>query len=119
MTGTRLGDIEIPASPAGYRALVDFVATFGVVQMIGVEGTSSYGAGLARFLTTEAIEFREVIRPRRPQRRQGKSDPLDAYAAAEQVLACPDGLPSPNQVTELSSRSECCSRSAAARSRRE
>jgi transposase len=93
LTGTRLGDIEIPANPAGYRALVDFVATFGVVQMIGVEGTSSYGAGLARFLTTEAIEFREVIRPRRTQRRQGKSDPLDAYAAAEQVLADPDGLP--------------------------
>ncbi|WP_084495534.1 MULTISPECIES: IS110 family transposase [Nocardia] len=39
------------------------------------------------------MEFREVIRPRRRQRRQGKSDPLDAYAAAEQVLADPDGLP--------------------------
>ena len=93
LTGTRLGDMEIPASPAGYRTLVDFVATFGVVQMVGIEGTSSYGAGLARFLTTEAIEFREVIRPRRTPRRQGKSDPLDAYAAAEQVLADPDSLP--------------------------
>lgn len=39
LTETKLGDIEIPASPAGYRALIEFVATFGVVQMIGVEDT--------------------------------------------------------------------------------
>jgi transposase len=93
LTGAKLGDLEVTANPAGYRQLVDFVASFGTIRLIGVEGTSSYGAGLARTLTAQRVEFREVIRPRRTQRRQGKSDPLDAYAAAQQALADPASLP--------------------------
>jgi transposase len=53
-----------------------------------VEGTGSFGAGLARFLRVEGIEVFEVIRSkRRDQYRSGKSDPIDAEAAARAVLA--------------------------------
>lgn len=76
----------MPATQAGYQQMLSFVASFGPVRLIGVEGTNSYGAGLARFLASQAIPIREVIRPKRAQRRRGKSDPIDAYAAASQVL---------------------------------
>jgi transposase len=53
-----------------------------------VEGTSSYGAGLTWVLQAAGIEVAEVSRPdRAARRRQGKSDPLDAYAAARAALA--------------------------------
>jgi transposase len=93
VTGARLGDLEVRATLAGYLQLVEFIASFGTTRMVGVEGTSSYGAGLARMLKIAGVEFREVIRPRRAQRRRGKSDPLDAYAAAEQALAEAEHLP--------------------------
>lgn len=92
-TGARLGDLEVPATPAGYERLLSFTASFGTVALIGVEGTNSYGAGLARHLTAAGVTIREVIRPKRAQRRRGKSDPIDAYAAAAQALAEPDALP--------------------------
>lgn len=92
-TGIRLGDLKVAATPAGYERLLGFVASFGVITLIGIEGTNSYGAGLARFLTGAGVAIREVIRPKRAQRRRGKSDPIDAYAAAQQTLAEPDKLP--------------------------
>lgn len=42
---------------------------------------------------SQNVEICEVIRPRRAQRRRGKSDPTDAYAAATQALAEPDAVP--------------------------
>ena len=92
-TGARLGDLKVPATPAGYEQLLEFIASFGVITLIGIEGTNSYGAGLARFLAAAGVAIREVIRPKRAQRRRGKSDPIDAYAAAQQALAEPDTLP--------------------------
>lgn len=92
-TGVRLGDLEVAATPAGYQRLLEYVTSFGTIALIGIEGTNSYGAGLARFLTTAKVAIREVIRPKRAQRRRGKSDPIDAYAAAQQALAEPDSLP--------------------------
>jgi transposase len=54
----------------------------------GVEGTSTYGAGFTQALQNNAIHVVEVNRPdRAARRRQGKSDPLDAYSAARAVLA--------------------------------
>ena len=54
---------------------------------IGVEGTGSYGAGLARFLRRADVEVIEVDRPNRAERRRsGKSDPLDAVEAARAAL---------------------------------
>jgi transposase len=54
----------------------------------GVEGTGSYGAGLARFLAAHRQRVLEVNRPdRAARRRRGKSDPVDADAAARTVQA--------------------------------
>ncbi len=92
-SGAKLGDLKVPATPTGYEQLLRFVCSFGVITLIGIEGTNSYGAGLARFLTAAGVAIREVIRPKRAQRRRGKSDPIDAYAAAQQALAEPDMLP--------------------------
>jgi transposase len=81
--GRHLGHESFPANPAGYRALIAWIATFGTVAMVGVEGTGAYGAGLARALTAAGHNVVEVDRPDRKTRRdQGKSDPIDAYAAA-------------------------------------
>ncbi|MBM6980550.1 MAG: IS110 family transposase [Actinomyces succiniciruminis] len=93
LTGQRLGDMQVPATPAGYSRLLDFAAALGQVQMIGIEGTGSYGAGLARALRAAGAPIREVIRPKRSQRRRGKSDRIDAYAAAQQALAETETLP--------------------------
>ena len=55
---------------------------------MGVEGTSSYGAGLTQVLLDQQLPVLEVNRPNRQARRQhGKSDPIDAEAAARAVLA--------------------------------
>jgi transposase len=54
---------------------------------VGVEGTGSWGAGLCRYLLDHDVEVVEVDRPNRQTRRQqGKSDPIDAEAAARAAL---------------------------------
>jgi transposase len=86
--GRELGDREFPTTPDGYRAALAFLSTFGTLRVVGIEGTSSYGAGLARAAHAAGVEVREVTRPDRAQRRmRGKSDPLDAYQAARAVLS--------------------------------
>ncbi len=86
--GRRLGTLSVPTIPAGYKQLVDWANGFGTLERVGIEGTGSFGAGLARFLQAKGIEVFEVIRPRRrDQYRSGKSDPIDAEAAARAVLA--------------------------------
>jgi transposase len=60
-----------------------WMATHGSVVLVGVEGTGAYGAGLTRAMSTAGFSVVEVDRPDRKTRRdQGKSDPIDAYAAA-------------------------------------
>jgi transposase len=86
--GRRLGTLSVPPNPVGYKELVDWANGFGPLERAGVEGTGSFGCGLARFLQAKGIEVFEVIRPRRrDQYRSGKSDPIDAEAAARAVLA--------------------------------
>lgn len=93
--GRKLGDAQFPASLSGYQALLAFVFTFGRVARIGVEGTGSYGAGLSRHLRAADLQVVEVVRPNRQLRRaRGKSDPIDAYAAAATALSDPE-LPTP------------------------
>ena len=76
------------ADPDGYRAISELIESYGRPVAVGVEGTGSYGAGLARHLAVEGIEVREVIRPNRQSRRRyGKSDPADAVAAARAVIS--------------------------------
>lgn len=87
-TGQHLGAAQFPTTTAGYRALAAFIAGFGTVAKVGVEGTGSYGAGLARYLSSAGVPVLEVLRPSRQIRRmRGKSDEIDAYAAAETALA--------------------------------
>ena len=81
--GRHLGDRSFPTTPAGYQALAAWMASHGTVVLVGVEGTGAYGAGLTRALTALGLAVVEVDRTDRKARRdQGKSDPLDAYAAA-------------------------------------
>lgn len=87
-TGEHLGAAQFPATDAGYRTLTGFITCRGPIARVGVEGTNSYGAGLARHLYREGLEVVEVIRPARQVRRmRGKSDEIDAYAAAHIALA--------------------------------
>jgi transposase len=86
--GRQLGDREFPTTPAGYRALVAWLRGHGELTRVGVEGTGAYGAALARHLRGEAVAVVEIDRPDRKARRaKGKSDPLDAYAAARAALS--------------------------------
>jgi transposase len=86
--GRILGTVEIPADRRGYRELLRFSERLGTVEQFGVEGTGAYGAGLARYLTARGHRVVEVDRPdRRTRRAQGKSDPVDAEAAARATLA--------------------------------
>ena len=86
--GARLGKMIAPASAKGYRDLEAWAQSLGAVRAFGVEGTGSYGAGLSRFLCEQGHAVLEVNRPNRHLRHQhGKSDPIDAEAAARAVLA--------------------------------
>jgi transposase len=81
--GGLLGVREFPATAAGYAGLLRWLAEFGDVALVGVEGTGSYGAGLARYLAAADVQVVEVDRAdRQDRRRKGKSDPLDAVSAA-------------------------------------
>jgi len=81
--GGLLGVREFPATPAGYARLLGWLGGFGTVCLVGVEGTGSYGAGLARHIAAAGIRVVEVDRSdRQDRRRRGKSDPLDAVSAA-------------------------------------
>jgi len=93
-TGQHVADKQFPATPDGYARLAGFITGHGRLVRVGVEGTSSYGAGLTRMLLATSVPLVEVIRPSRAARRQGKSDPIDAYAAAAAALANPN-LPTP------------------------
>lgn len=87
-TGQLLGDAEFGTNPTGYWAAIGWARSFGDVVSVGVEGTSSYGAGITQAMQDNNIHVVEVNRPdRSARRRQGKSDPLDAYSAARAVLA--------------------------------
>jgi transposase len=88
LLGRRLGELSVPTTAKGYERLLCWAEGFGSVRCAGIEGTSSYGAGLARHLKAAGISVMEVERPkRRHLRRNGKSDPIDAEAAARAVLA--------------------------------
>jgi transposase len=81
--GGLLGVQEFPATPAGYARLLVWLGGFGTIGLVGIEGTGSYGAGLARHITAAGIRVVEVDRSdRQDRRRRGKSDPLDAVSAA-------------------------------------
>ncbi|MGZ0653869.1 IS110 family transposase, partial [Corynebacterium striatum] len=63
-TGRHIATDTFPATNPGYVAISEFMATYGVTT-VGVEGTSSYGAGLTRHLRTQKYSVVEVLRPTR------------------------------------------------------
>jgi hypothetical protein len=86
--GPGAGHPGVPGHRGRYRAALAWMRAHGELVKVGVEGTGSYGAGLARYLAACGIEVAEVIRPNRQARRQrGKSDAADAVAAAVAVLS--------------------------------
>ena len=86
--GGLLGIESFRVDAAGYRRLVEWLTSFGPVLRVGVEGTGSYGVGLSRFLHDLDVDVVEVDRPNRQARRkEGKSDPVDAVAAARAALS--------------------------------
>ena len=87
--GGLLGVREFPATAAGHAELLDWLRGFGTVALAGVEGTGSYGAGLARHLAAAGIRVVEVDRADRQDRhRQGKSDPLLRREVARSEWLC-------------------------------
>ncbi|MFI6730896.1 transposase [Streptomyces sp. R-74717] len=82
------GTTNVSADRGGYEQLDTWASQFGKVLAFGIEGTGSYGAGLASHLRRHGHKLVEVNRPdRRVRRQRGKSDPIDAEDAARAVLA--------------------------------
>jgi transposase len=86
--GGVLGIESFPADHAGFEELVGWLMSHGEIQVVGVEGTGSWGVGLSRFLHDHEISVVEVDRQNRQNRRKvGKSDTTDAVAAARAALS--------------------------------
>lgn len=83
--GKKIGTWEFPATKIGYELLAKTIGNTEVP--IGIEGTRSYGAGLAEYLFEAGFAVFEMIRPKREQRRRGKTDEIDAIAAARNLAA--------------------------------
>jgi transposase len=84
--GEQLGSHELETTEAGYRSLLSWALGLGQ-PVFAVEGAGSYGAGLVRFLERAGLAVWECERPRRQERRRGKSDLIDAALAARRLLA--------------------------------
>ncbi len=96
LLGRRLGELKVPTTTRGHERLLRWAEGFGPVGRAGIEGTSSYGAGLARHLKDAGISVMEVERPkRRHLRRNGKSDPIDAEAAAARAVLAGEAVGEP------------------------
>ncbi len=86
--GALLGTRSFPTTALGYRQLLVWAIGFGTVRRAGVECTGSYGAALTRYLVSAHVEVVEVNQPdKATRRRRGKTDTLDAEAAAQAVLS--------------------------------
>jgi transposase len=86
--GRRLGERMVPTTELGCTELHRWALGFASRACYGVEGTGSYGAGLSRYLQAQGSQVTEIRGPNRKLRRdRGKSDTIDAEAAARAVLA--------------------------------
>lgn len=86
-----------PADAAGYAALAEAIGDPAGCAAVGVEGTCSYGAGLADELLARGFRVLEVLNKRKGRGRrrgEGKDDAADAERAARDVLAA-DGTSEP------------------------
>jgi transposase len=85
--GGLLGEATFPTTATGYRQLLAWAREHGQLQRAGVECTGSYGKALTRYLRAEGIQVTEVNAPdKATRRRRGKTDAIDAQAAATAVI---------------------------------
>lgn len=85
--GRVLGTGEFPTTLRGNKQLLFWLTSFGEINKVGIEGTGTYGSGLARYLNEQDVDLVEVDRPnRRMRRHRGKTDYVDAEAAARAAL---------------------------------
>lgn len=105
--GVLVGTHRFPTTVSGYRRMLSWANQFGTVRRAGVECTGSYGAALARHLAAAQVEVIEVNQPDKAgRRRRGKTDALDAEAAARAVLsgratACAKGGDGPVEMVRM------------------
>ena len=86
--GRLIGVASFPTTRHGYRRLLKWLQSHGELDVVGVEGCSSWGAGLSRYLAERQVRVVEVNRPNRQnRRRRGKDDAVDAEAAARAVMS--------------------------------
>jgi hypothetical protein len=86
-----LGVRESPATAAGYADLLSWLSGFGTVALVGVEGTGSYGAGLARHLAAAGIGVVEAARAGRTG--TARARPIRWMRSARRGPLCPAGRP--------------------------
>lgn len=87
-TSRVLDTASFPTTTTGYTELLTWMSRHGTLDKIGVESTGSWGAGLTRHLSAAGVEVIEVDRPDRKARRlDGKTDTIDAVAAARAVIS--------------------------------
>jgi transposase len=99
--GCLLGTQSFLVSARGYRELLAWLASFGVIERVGVESTGSYAAGLTRHLVSEGVRVLEVNQPHaHTRRRRGKTDAIDAEMAARHALSLAAAV-TPKQTTGI------------------
>jgi transposase len=87
-TGGVVFEASVQASSGGYARAWELAREHAPGRRaFAIEGTGSFGAGLARFLGSAGERVFEVGRLRRERRSGGKTDALDAVRAARSVLA--------------------------------
>jgi transposase len=88
-TGTPIATVRIGNDSTGFAHLLGWIAELapGPRLAVSIEGSRSYGVGLARALTAAGLLVIECEQPHRKQRRgKGKSDPIDAHLAVLAAL---------------------------------
>lgn len=97
-SGGLVASREISVNAAGYKELLEFTKECAAgPRLWAVEGTRSYGLGLSRYLEAAGETVVEIDGPRRPARKHGKSDEIDAVRAAREALTR-EHLATPRQL---------------------
>jgi transposase len=88
-TGAVVAGETFAADARGYRATLRFAARYAAGRRVwAIEGSGSYGAGLARYLAERGETVLELSRaPMGERRLRGKDDALDAVRTARAALA--------------------------------